>query len=570
MTIQATRSSRSILSLDSARDTLKSRRNQAITAVVLYAATTIAYFGLSVLPHLGRECVCLPGGTDPSIFMWTLQWWPHAVLHGMNPFLTSALFVPNRVDVGASAGAVPGAALVVAPITLLFGPLVSYNLLVLASPVLAGFFAFLLCRYVSGSFAAALIGGYLFGFSPYMLGQMLGHLHLILIFPIPAAVHLTLRLIDGRITPRRFIALMALTLTALLSFSTELALTFVTLGAIALAMAFVLAPSARTCLVAAIKPILFAGALAALVTSPLIYYAVKGNPTLSPAVGDIFGGDALGFLVPTTVIRLGSKYFAAVSRGFTGADFSESGIYLGVPLALIIARYTITRWRLTSTKILVAMLGVVVILLLGSHLHIAGQPTIPLPWKVINHSLVRNIVPARLAVYMFLIVATITALWLAEPGSGKRVVAKWALTAASIAFLVPNVGAGWWRWSPYNPPFFTTSEYRTVLRPAETVLVLPFGGLGMSMLWQSETGIRFRMAGGYISQTPPADYLSDPLWPALDGQVKPNPVLIRSFLVRRHVGAVILGPGALPSWETALAALGLKPLSLGGVLFYRV
>ena len=70
--------------------------------------------------------------------------------------------------------------------TLLFGPIVSYNLLMLASPVLAAFFAFLLCRYITRSFAASLVGGYLFGFSAYMLGQLLGHLHLVLIFPIPA------------------------------------------------------------------------------------------------------------------------------------------------------------------------------------------------------------------------------------------------------------------------------------------------------------------------------------------------------------------------------------------------
>lgn len=57
--------------------------------------------------------------------------------------------------------------------------------------------------------------------------------------------------------------------------------------------------------------------------------------------------------------------------------------------------------------------------------------------------------------------------------------------------------------------------------------------------------------------------------PALSGQVNPNPALLRSFLVRRNVSAVILGPGATPPWPAALAALGLKPVATGGVLFYR-
>ena len=419
MTTHASSASRAVRTLDIARDWLESRRHQAIAALVLYAAIGIGYFGLHVLPHLGRECVCEPGGTDPSIFMWSLAWWPHALLHGLNPFVTDAVFAPDRVDLG-GVTAVPGAALVVTPVTLLFGPIVSYNLLMLASPVLAAFFAFLLCRYISRSFPASLVGGYLFGFSAYMLGQMLGHLNLVLIFPIPAAVHLTLRLIDGRIGERRFIAMMALTLAALLLFSTEIALTFVLLGGVALVAAFALAPAARERLIAAVKPILVAGAGAAIVTSPVIYYGVKGNVTAgTQGIGDLFGGDALGFLVPTKVIRLGRKYFAAVSAGFTSGDGAESGIYVGLPLALIVARYTITRWRLTSTRILLAMLAVVGVLLLGSHLHIAGHPTIPLPWKVIDRSLLREAVPARLGLYMFLIVAAIAAMWLAQPRAGN-------------------------------------------------------------------------------------------------------------------------------------------------------
>ena len=140
----------------------------------------------------------------------------------------------------------------------------------------------------------------------------------------------------------------------------------------------------------------------------------------------------------------------------------------------------------------------------------------------------------------------------------------------SIAFLLPNIGSGYWRWRPPNPPFFTTHEYRSVLRRGETVLVLPYGYLGFSMLWQAETGMWFRMAGGYLNPAPPADYARDPLLPALYGQHKPNPQDLRSFLARRHVGAVIVDPAEAQWWPGALAALGLKPMSLGGILLYRV
>ena len=76
--------------------------------------------------------------------------------------------------------------------------------------------------------------------------------------------------------------------------------------------------------------------------------------------------------------------------------FAEAGIYVGIPLALIVGRYASTRWRLPSAKILTVMLAIVVVLLLGARLHIAGYPTIPLPWKVIDHSLLHQTIPGRL------------------------------------------------------------------------------------------------------------------------------------------------------------------------------
>jgi hypothetical protein len=569
MTTEAIGSSRANRTLDFARDKLRPRRNQAIAALILYSAIGIGYFGLHVLSHLGRDCVCEPGPSDSSIFMWGLAWWPHALLHGMNPFFTNALFAPDHLALGGDV-TIPLAALVTAPITLLFGPVVSYNLLMLASPVLAAFFAFLLCRYITRNFAASLVGGYIFGFSAYMLGQLLGHLHLVLVFPIPAAVHLTLRALDRRIGQRRFVLLLALCLVTLILTSTEIALTFVGIGAVALVVAFALAPAERTRLLAVAKPIIAAGVLAGIVTSPFLYYGLKGVPPLSPTVGDIYGGDSLGFLVPTMLIRLGREYFLGLSGTFSGADPSEAGTYVGVPLALIVAIYLISRWRLTSTKILTITLAVVVVLLLGAHLYIAGHPTIPLPWKLLDHSVLRDVLPVRLALYMFLIVAIITAMWLAQVRPRNLAVASWVLAGVSIAFLVPNIGGGEWHWDVPNPAFFTTHEYRTYIRRGETVLLLPWGYNGMSMLWQAETGMWFRMTEGYLTPQPPPDYVADPFLPILTSSTKPVAVGLENFIARRHVGAVIVDPAYPGQWPQALAAIGLKPVAVGGVLVYRV
>ncbi|MDQ6806112.1 MAG: hypothetical protein M3065_14400, partial [Actinomycetota bacterium] len=165
-------------------------RHPLALALSVYLAVDIAYFGARVIPNIGHTCACR-AGADPTSYMWFLAWWPHALLHGINPFVTNVLFAPGTTNLGA-VDVVPGAAILASPITLLFGPLVAYNVLALAAPLLAAFFAFLLCRYITAGTLASLVGGYIYGFSPYMLGHMQGHLDLVMIFPVPAAVLLTL------------------------------------------------------------------------------------------------------------------------------------------------------------------------------------------------------------------------------------------------------------------------------------------------------------------------------------------------------------------------------------------
>lgn len=557
--------------LDAGRAWLASGRHQAITALALYLAISVGYFGLHVLPHIASANVGLGDWSDPTVNMWSMAWWPYALLHGLNPLVTHVLFVPDRINLAATSPTLcPLAGLLGLPITIAFGPIVSYNVLMLASPAVAAFFTFLLCRYITGNFVASLFGGYVFGFSPYFLGHLQGHLQLVMIFPIPAMVHLVLRLIDERISQRRFIVLMALLLAALFLTVSEITLTFVALGAVALAVAFALAPSERQRITGTVKPILIAGVIALVIVSPMIYYELQGIVKFGTNIGDIDGSDALGFLIPPNLVRLGQGPFAALSSAsnISGSD-AEAVTYVGLPLALIVTRYTTNRWRLPLTKILFTMLAIVVVLILGSYLHIGGYTTISLPWRLLDRGLLTDVIPLRLAIYMFLLVAVIFALWLAQPRAGMLGLGKWAVAAVSVAFLVPNLGAGLWRGQDFNPRFFTTHEYRRVLTRGENVLILPFGQLGDSMLWQADTGMWFRLAGGYINPSYPGDYQADPLFPYLLSNAQPNPQSLHAFLDQRHIGAVIVLPEMPQQWPKALAALGLKRRYLGGVWFYR-
>jgi hypothetical protein len=189
-----------------------STRFQDLSALAVYAAAWLLLVGRHAVVDPAHTCAC-QGNGDPTAFMWSLVWWPHAIIHGLNPFFAHNIWAPSGVNV-AAADLAPGASILFAPITAAFGPLVTYNLLSFLAPVLASWFAFRLCRRIAGAFLPSLVGGYIFGFSTYELGQSLGHLNLVFVFLVPAAVHLVLRRLDGSVSSRAFVLLFAGLLTA--------------------------------------------------------------------------------------------------------------------------------------------------------------------------------------------------------------------------------------------------------------------------------------------------------------------------------------------------------------------
>src|SRR5262249_27662460 len=148
-------------------------------------------------------------GPDPGAFLWLLTWWPHALKHHLNPILTRMVFAPHGTNIAWELQD-PLAMLVSIPVTLTAGPIAAHNLVMLMAPALAGWAAFVLCRYLATDFGPAWLGGYVFGLSPYMLGGMTGHEHVVLVFPIPLALFVVLRRLAGQISARRMILALAL------------------------------------------------------------------------------------------------------------------------------------------------------------------------------------------------------------------------------------------------------------------------------------------------------------------------------------------------------------------------
>ena len=94
----------------------------------------------------------------------------------------------------------PSLALIAWPITAHWGPVVSFNVLTISGPVLAAFAAFLLCTELTERYLPSLVGGWLFGFSSYETGQLMGHLPLDFIACIPVLVWLAALRYKGKIS----------------------------------------------------------------------------------------------------------------------------------------------------------------------------------------------------------------------------------------------------------------------------------------------------------------------------------------------------------------------------------
>lgn len=540
----------------------------ALSAFAVYVGAALVMFARPLLESHGE----IAGfGADPQIFVWGLAWWPHALLHGINPFFTRDLYFPEGLDI-AHGAMVPAAAILLAPVTALAGPLTAYNVGIVLSPALAAATAFLLCRRLSGSVWAALVGGWLFGFSPFVLGQMAGHLHLTLVFLVPVAVHLTLRAYAGELRPRIAATLLALTLVVQFAISAEVFSSLTLFGAVALLVAYGLGSAGERARLRTLFVTLGWAYLATLVVcAPYLYWAFQpGQVPASAARADTVAADALSYLVPSTFTLLGGATFHTLTARFhVGAV--EAGAYLSLPLiAMAILGARAGRRTLGVRAALVAV-AVAIVCSFGGHLHIAGHKTVPAPWALVNAlPVLGQLLPARFVIYVFLAAAVLASIWIAS--TRHRTVAV-ALAAAAVGCAWPALAGGPWASAAGVPSLFASSSYRRVIGPRDVVLVLPIGPTGPSMLWQAEADFRFRLAGGYaLPPEAPNPYKSNPLYPALNATpgAGAGPAMAGWLSVHR-VTLIAMAPGAATTapWEALLEGIGWHPTVRGGVLLMR-
>jgi hypothetical protein len=542
---------------------LAGRRGGA--AFGLYLLVAFLFLGVPVLAHPERDVV---GGlfTDPQIFIWAFAWWPHAIAHGINPIVTHAIWEPEGFNL-AWATSVPGLAIAFAPLTYLFGPVLAYNVASVLMPALAAWTAFLLCRRVTGAQLPSLVGGYLFGFSTYVLSAELTHIFSAAVFLLPVVALLVLRFLQDDLTRRGLAVRLGLVLAGQMLLSTEVLFTLTLALVTALVVALVLVPPVRGRIRRMIPPLAGAYILAAVLTAPFGYYLIGGGRP--PSGAEAFVADLLNVVVPT-MASLGGWWGRHLSADWPAND-SERGTYLGVPLLAIVVLFGWQRWRTSAGRFLLTVFVLAVVASLGSWLTVDGNRLFELPWvHLAERPFFRNTMPVRLMVFASLAAALMTAMWAAS--KARPAWLRAALPALAAFALVPNLSWGAWARTPDVPALFTTSLYKSCIGRGENLLLLPFGTRGDAMLWQVRTGFWFRNAGGYVSPYPPKGYTElQGIFRIATEEIPPDVTTeaVLSLVRLKHVTTIVLDEHEETLWGPLLRKFA-RPQRVGGALIYRL
>jgi hypothetical protein len=539
---------------------------QGLLALLVYLAVWLTAEVLPLALHPGQPQLD-QASMDPNFYAWSLGWWPHAIAHGLNPLHSAAVGAPAGANL-AWVTTIPPLALLVWPLTVMAGPVVSFNLLVVASIPVSAWAAFVLCRRLTQRFWPALAGGAVYGFSAYELNHIVaGQLNLAFSLLLPLMAYLVVLWRDGTIAPRVFVGLLALAMAVQFYLFLETFADMTAVLALSLAVGYALAGDQGRPEVARLSRLVgLAYLLAIVAAAPYLVYALAHVPrgfVRSPAHSSL---DLAGLVVPRTGQTFGLSWLAHLA-----APLPVPGMdgYVGIPLLAIAVALAVVAWSRKLTRFLIVMLFLVILAALGPVVHVDGHQVTGVPWgRLWFLPIVRSAYPARLMVFASLALAVMVAMWLAGPS--RRHWPRWLLAVLAIAAIAANTPALHLQHRPDLPAFITSGEYRHYLAPGNTVVVVSSRG-NAGMLWQAETNFYTRLAGGYLNRAiARGTDLPTPVADLANGRpTQSNIQRFHSFVKRARVAAILVEARSAGRWPVILGNLGLRGQSIGGVILYR-
>jgi hypothetical protein len=486
----------------------------SVVVIVLYLLIGLVAFW-SMLPGISDHSF----GIDPDFTqsMWFMTWVPHAIGNGLNPLFSNAIYVPTGVNLMESTAS-PLLGFVTAPLALVISPVMRANLLLVSAMPVSAIAGFMVLRRWQVWGPAAALGGLIYGFSPYMVGQGVEYVSLAFL-PLPPFIALTVAsILQNRGSSRRLGVLLGLLITAQFLISPEVLAVVLVLGIVAIVYVWIRCRAdALERVRTAARPVGMALVLAAVVLAYPMWMMLAGPQRFTgPAWGvtNPYHNDLLSFVVPGPLQRVTLGMHAIGSR-LDSVIGPTAGGYIGVPLLIVAGIFGWRSRRNLRTQVSVILMLCALLLSLGPYLDVNGRLThFPLPFVLLDHlPLFDSILPFRISFAVDACLAAVIAFGLDDlrrgrgpsPGHGVH---RWGWFGPPgigvIGMILVVLATTWWPQWPLPP----RPTQAVVLPPAIRAAIPPRDPVALSypyatlfdmqpMAWQANDGFGFRLLGGY-------------------------------------------------------------------------
>ncbi|MEU5784150.1 hypothetical protein [Micromonospora lupini] len=402
------------------------RRRRRPARADLLALGAYVVLGVFVCLHYwgdvtGRVSSHLP--TDHSWFEWLFAHGAYSVRHLENPLFTARQNAPDGVNMMANTSLL-GVTLPLSPLTMLFGPQVTYALyLGGALAATAGTAYWMLSRHLVRSRAAAFVGGAFLGFAPGVIHHANGQPNFVSNYLLPLIVVRVLRM--GEPGRWRRNGLVLGVLVAYQIFINEEMLLLTALACLVVVLAYAVQRPRATR--AAAGPFLaglgVAGGLALLLAAYPIWFQFNGPQSYRGLQGGVFhnwGEDLVAFVTFARDTWAGDP---AVEQTI---GMTEQNTWFGWPLVLlsVVALVLLVR-RSLAARIVAVLIVVFTVASIGPRVRFEGVETgVRGPWSYVPDDLplVEMMMPTRLTLVVAAAVGVLLALtWDAAARQGRAV-----------------------------------------------------------------------------------------------------------------------------------------------------
>jgi hypothetical protein len=152
--------------------------------IVLEVYTLLTILAFHKLFILGIDKYIIGDFGDPWQSMWNIVIVKENIVRLKSPFYTDQIFYPHGTSLIFHTLSLVNA-LIAFPLTFFLNIVTIYNLLILSTFILSGYFMYLLVRYLTKNNLISLTTGFAYAFSPYHISKAIGYLNLSSIQWIP-------------------------------------------------------------------------------------------------------------------------------------------------------------------------------------------------------------------------------------------------------------------------------------------------------------------------------------------------------------------------------------------------